>query len=203
MIIETFKQYSDEWWEGRRGIPTASSFAKIVSGTGKKSKSNGDLAYRYASEIQSGITELSYMSAEMKAGTDREPEARHCYNFITGRTMEQIGMIFPDEKRQCGCSPDGIDLLDKRGLEIKCPLSGTQMKYLYENRIPPEHAAQVYGSLWICDELDSWDFMSYHPHLKIVIVNVTREDEGYKTYTAALEKYLPEFIKLVKKIAEV
>jgi hypothetical protein len=31
MVIETFEQYSDEWWAARVGIPTASCFGKIIT----------------------------------------------------------------------------------------------------------------------------------------------------------------------------
>ena len=33
-------------------------------------------------------------------------------------------------------------------------------------------------------------------------ITVTREDDGYKVYSAALEKYMPEFIRNVAEVAK-
>lgn len=203
MIIETFEQYSEAWWSGRRGIPTVSQFEKIVSSSGKKSTQSKMLACRYASEIESGKKEETYQSADMTRGIELEPEARKCYEFINDVTVEQVGMVFRDEKKLCACSPDGIDFENKRGFEVKCPKMAVHKSYAYDNKLPTKYAPQVWGSLWICDELETWDFMSYHPDLKLFIITVTREDDGYKKYVEALEKYLPEFINLVNKISGV
>ena len=56
MIIETFEQYSDAWWSGRRGALTASQFGKIVTSTGKKSTSWQAYAFKKAAEIETGKT---------------------------------------------------------------------------------------------------------------------------------------------------
>ncbi len=202
MLIETFEQYSEQWWSGRRGIITVSKFEKIVSSTGKKSKSFNKLAFQYAAEIETGKKEETYNSYDMQRGTELEPEARQAYEFIFDCEIDQVGLVFKDENKECACSPDGIRLKIKRGLEIKCPKPGTHKQYRYENKVPTKYKPQVYGSLWICDELESWDFMSYHPDMKPFIITVTRDDKDYKTYVEALEKYLPEFNELVKKISE-
>lgn len=200
MIIETFEQYSKAWWEGRRGLPTASSFSKIVSSTGKKSASWKEYAFKKAAEIETGKVEKTYKSKDMDRGTELEPEARENYEFITDIKMEQVGMVFRDEKKLWACSPDGLNLDVKKGLEIKCPIASTHKKYCYENRVPTEYKPQVYGSLWICDEIETWDFMSYHPDMKPFIITVTRDDEDYKNYIKALSKYLPEVVDFITAI---
>jgi len=201
VVVETISQYSELWWQGRRGLPTASQFGKLVTSTGKKSTSWKAYAFKKAAEIETGKTEDTFKSDSMQRGTDLEPEARKAYSFITGIEMEQVGMVFSDEKKLWLCSPDGINVEKKKGLEIKCPIAGTHKKYCYYKTLPIEYKPQVFGSLWICDELETWDFMSYHPDMKPFIITIDRENEEYKTYVKSLEKYLPEVSDFIKKVA--
>lgn len=201
MIIETFEQYSEAWWGGRRGIPTASSFAKIVSSTGKKSSSWKEYAFKKAAELETGKVEKTYKSKSMDRGTELEPEARENYEFITETEMAQVGMVFQDEKKLWACSPDGLNIDIKKGLEIKCPESAAHKQYCYEQKVPTKYKPQVFGSLWICDEIESWDFMSYHPDMKPFIITVDRDNEEYKTYVKVLSEFLPAVSDFIKKVA--
>jgi len=200
MIIKTFEQYTDEWWSGRRGLPTASQFGKIATLTGKKSTSWKTYAFKKAAEIVTKKTEDTYKSEAMLRGTELEPEARQAYSFITGIDIDQVGMVIKDDK-SCLCSPDGLSIKEKKGLEIKCPIASTHIKYLYENKLPTDYKPQVYGSLWICDEIETWDFMSYHPDMKPLILTIDRDDKEFKTYCEALEKYIPEVYNFILKVS--
>lgn len=199
MIIVNCEQYSPEWWELRLGKPTASTFSKIVTSTGKKSTSWKDMAYKFAAELERGKADETFRSEAMKRGSEMEDEAREFYAFSYDEKVEQVGLVFANEKRLWSCSPDG--LMPKRGLEIKCPTPGVHKKYSYEGKLPTTYKPQVYGSLWICDEVDEWDFFSYHPDMEPFLITVDRDDKGYKTYVEAIEKHLPEFVADVKRIA--
>ena len=48
---------------------------------------------------------------------------------------------------------------------------------------------QVQGCIWLCEQ-DHWDFMSYHPDARPLIVRVERDEE----YIDGLSKHLNEFI---------
>ena len=118
MIVELFPQYSPEWWAARVGIPTASNFDKIITSTGKKSSSWKPYSYKKAAEIETGKIEDTYTSRSMLRGLELEPLARMDYCFITGIDVEEVGIVYPDEKKLWSCSPDGLSLTYKKGLEI-------------------------------------------------------------------------------------
>jgi len=80
---------------------------------------------------------------------------------------------------EVGCSPDG--LIDKEqdgligGLEIKCPLQGTHVEYLRAGKVPSKYMLQVQGCMFVTGR-GYWDFMSYHPKMKPLIVRTYRDD---------------------------
>lgn len=80
--------------------------------------------------------------------------------------------------------------METKGLEIKCPAAHTQVKYLFGNKLPTEYILQVQGSMWVTG-LDEWDFLSYHPSLPTLLLNVKKDEAIHK----ALDKYVPPFIK--------
>ena len=201
MIIEYFPQYSPQWWDARIGRPTASKFSSLISSTGKKSASWKPYAFKKAAEIETGKIEDTYQSSSMVRGLELEPEARKAYSFITGIDVEEVGVVYPDEKKEYSCSPDGLSIVKRKGLEIKCLEYAGHKQGCYEQKIPTKYKPQVFGSLWICDEIDSWDFMLYHPDMKPFITTVTREDEEYKAYIKILADFLPEVSEFIKKVA--
>ena len=207
MIIEDFPQYSEAWWASRVGIPTSSNFEKIVTSTGKKSTSWPNFAYKLVGEILAGKCEESFSNEWMDRGKELEAEARKAYEFYTDKTVVEVGSVYPNKKKLWSCSPDGFVLPNqsepsKGGLEIKCPNQGTHARYLHEKELPTKYKPQVYGSLWICNDLEWWDFFSYHPDMPYFLKRITREDNGYKIYSKALAEYLPDFVKNVSSILE-
>jgi len=76
----------------------------------------------------------AYTSRAMQDGIDMEPEARACYSFLAGGEVKQVGFCLSDDGR-FGCSPDGL-VGDDGGLELKCPLPKTHIKYLVEGELP-------------------------------------------------------------------
>lgn len=207
MIICDHDQLTDEWFQERLGRPTVSMFDKIVTSTGQKSKSWNTAAYEKAAEIIAGKHEETFTSEWMQRGTDMEETAREAYQFLTDTTVIQVGVVFRDKHRRWSCSPDGIVLPNQKckvkgGLEIKNPKMSTQAAYLHKKVLPTTYKPQVYGSLWICDELEYWDFFSYSPDMPHFLIRTDREDEGYKKYAEALDKYMPKFVEDVAKIVK-
>ena len=79
-------------------------------------------------------------------------------------------------------------------LEVKCPQPHTMVKYLRENRLPPEYKAQVMGQLWICER--EWvDFLAYHEKIKPLLIRVTRDEE----YIAELEAIVTKAVETIDK----
>lgn len=200
IIVKDVIQGSQEWFDLKIGKPSASTFSKLVTSQGKKSSSFRSEAFKKAGEIISGKIDDTFKSEWMKRGTAMEPEARNYYKFITGLEFEEVGLIFKDEKKEVLCSPDGIELNKMEGLEIKNRCLGVQTEHLHNNKLPTIAKPQVYGSLWVCDYIEKWTYLSYNPDLDPLIITTTRDDPGYKVYSEALEKFIPEFNALVKKI---
>ena len=186
IIVDEFKQRSPEWHRTRAKIPTASEFKKIITTKGEPSKSRFDYMYQLAGESIAGTSD-TYTSWAMQQGIDREDEARRFYEMVTGVNIQQVAFVYRNKNKDVGCSPDG--LLHKSGVEIKCPLIKTHVRYLLNNKkLPTEYFQQVHGSMWICDT-KHWVFMSYYPGLPPFILEVKRD---YK-FTDKLEKEIETF----------
>ena len=183
MKVFRFTQYTPEWWEARRGVPTASCFGNILTPkTGKPSAS----AFPYICQLIADRLrdnygqEEEYVSAAMKNGTLLEPEARSFYEFTTGERVELVGFCKTDDGR-FGCSPDAM------GLELKCPEAKTHVSYLLAGELPDEYRPQVHGSMIVTGH-DSWNFMSYCPGFPPLLVTVRRDE-----YTRLLADAMDSF----------
>ena len=182
MIIHTVEQGAPEWLRLRLGMPTASRFGDVYTATGKASASAEGYMYSLLAEIFAGEPAESYTSEAMERGTMLEPEAVSAYELIKDVETQVIGFVTNDEKT-IGCSPD------RMGLEVKCPALHTHLKYLVDNKLPTKYIPQVQGCMWICEQ-DHWDFMSYHPDARPLIVRVERDDD----YITELSKHLNQFL---------
>ena len=70
MKINHCEQYSDEWWDARKGLPTASVANKIVTPTGKMSSSSRALINELIADSM-GLGEPPMEATEwMQRGTD-------------------------------------------------------------------------------------------------------------------------------------
>ena len=184
MKIFDFQQYTAEWWEARRGVPTASEFHRIISP--KK--------WEYAAGAQGYIHDLiaevydpmygrhdQYASRAMAVGTHLEPEARRFYEFSQSCEVQQVGFCLTDDGR-FGCSPDAL-VGEEGGLELKGPAYKTQVKWLLDGGVPPDHLAQCHGFLIVTGR--PWiDFLSYCPPLPSLFLRVERDDRTEALGTA-------------------
>lgn len=196
MKIINCEQLSPEWFEARRGIPTASNFDKIITTKGLPSKSKQKLMYRLAGEKVSGISEESFQSAAMLRGIEVEAEAASLYEVVKDVKIEKVGFCLSDVGY--GASPDG--LVENEGMvEIKCPIISTHVGYLLDEKLPTDYFQQVQGQLFVADRL--WcDFVSYYPGLKPIIIRVVRDETFIKALRVELELFCQELNEVVEKI---
>ena len=175
MIILDQEQGSEEWLRVRLGRPSASMFNKLITQTGKPSSSADGYINELIAERLTGKSEPFHVTEWMERGTALEPEAREAYEFITGNEVMETGFIL-DNSWQFGCSPDGL-ILDKGGLEIKCPAPRTMVSYLRDPQVGvKKYWQQIQGCMWITQR-GWWDFFAYHPEMPHVLVRVERDDE--------------------------
>lgn len=194
MIIEdSFAQRSEQWYQARLGIPTASRFSDIISTKGAPSKSAEGYMLELAADKIVGDIEDRYVSYDMKKGTELEPDARTLYGFRMGGTVQEVALVYKNGQKNVSCSPDG--LLNGRGLEIQCPKRKNHAKRMLRPEMPYEKFQQIQGSMWICG-FQEWDFMSYCPGMPSVFVTVKRDD----TFIRALETEMIKFIRGLEEI---
>jgi len=201
MKVYEMEQYSEAYWAIKLGKLSASQMDKIVSPTGKNSSSLKDYVFKKIAELETGEREETFESYHMKRGLALEPEAKRRFSFITGLEVVDVGVVVNAKYPYLCASPDGLDPnYNKFGLEIKCPMPGELLKTRYEKVIPTKNKAQVYSSLWLCDDVERWYFMSYHPEMEPFITFIDRTDPDYITYATALEARLPVVKHLISDI---
>lgn len=169
------EQGSEEWMMARLGIPTASSFDKIVTPTGKPSAQADRYLARLAAEWYLGqpLDEDSHGTQFMARGTDMEPEAVGFYEFDTGLDTETVGLCLTDDRR-VGASPDRL-VGDDGLLEIKCPSAEVQMTYVLGG-VTADYKLQLQGQLWVTGR--KWvDLLCYHPTLPRVKARFERDEK--------------------------
>jgi hypothetical protein len=194
------QQGSAEWFEARKGIPSASNFHRIITPTGKPAAAAEEYACELVAERLCMVQAAEKpTSAAMKHGLEYEAEARRWVEFELGTEIGQVGFITTDDGR-AGCSPDGLmfgpDGKPIGGLELKAPQGRAHIRWLLDGKLPAEHRAQVIGSLLVTG-LPSWTFASYCPGLPPLLVKVV-EDE----FTDKLRKALDEFWNRYSEILE-
>ena len=186
-----FPQYSREWWETRRGVPTASEFSRIM--TAKKLDYAAG-ARTYAIELVADLYDAHYgqrdgdrrATGAMLSGTLFEPESRRCYEFAKDCKVEPVGFMLGGGDDRFGASPDGL-VGDEGILECKNCEPAKHLAWLLAGVVPDEHKAQVHGQLIVSGR--KWcDFMSYCPGFPPLIVR-TEPD----AYTETLRSHLETF----------
>jgi len=192
MKIHNVEQGSEAWFALRLGVPSASRFKDLLTPTGKPSASSEKYMHELLAEKMSGKRFDSFDTFHMKRGRELEPEAANVFSFQTDLICREVGFVTNDSQT-VGCSPDR--LIFDSGLEIKCPMHTTHVKYLIDyhkdGEMPAEYYAQVQGTMWLMDLEDYW-FMSYHPDLPNLIMNVKRDDKYIASLSAAIDKLLEE-----------
>ena len=184
MIFVDCEQGSDEWFEARIGIPTASGFSKIITPKTGKLSATSDA---YIAELIAEMVEPdnSFQGNQWtERGNELEPEARAWYEFQSGQVVHQVGIILLDD-RSAGVSPDG--LIGEDGLlEIKCPKPSTHVNWLLSNVLPDVHKPQCHAALHLANR-DWLDFVSYCPGFRTLLLRVTPDEYTEKVGDALVQ----------------
>ena len=193
MKVYNYEQGSDDWFKVRLGIPTASEFDKILTGTGKSSTQVNAYINKLLAEVITGKPVNTFQKTEaMERGNELEQEAADYYSMLRDVDLQTIGFC-TDDAGLYGCSPDRL-VGDEGLLEIKCPLAHTHVEYLLSGKMDTGYIPQVQGQLLVTGR--KWcDFMSYHPDMPPLIVRVERDEQ----YISDLQQ---ELNSVAKKIAD-
>lgn len=179
-IIRDIEQGSPEWFKLRCGKITASVMKDVLAkGEGKMRDA---LIRRVAAEIVTEEPLESYQNEFMKRGKEQEAMLRAEYALLAGVDPEPVAFIL---NGRIGASPDSL-VGKERGVEIKSQradlLIETWRKYMGPSEYPPEHAAQIQGSMLVSG-FDCWDLAIGAPKMPMFRRTIRRD----KRYIQILE----------------
>lgn len=205
MKIHDVKQGSEEWLALRRQYFTGSALGEwLIDGERTKTsrKAWRNAIWNKLGEL-SQDDEPSFPNWAMKRGTELEPTAREAYEIHTGFKVTEVGFISHDCEG-FGVSPDGLipthcPVAWSHGLELKCPVARTMLKWLDSGTLPDEHKLQVHASMG-ASGLDRWDFFAWHPELVPLHIIVDR-DEFTEQVLAGLLKLSDDYSAAKAKLA--
>lgn len=197
--ISESPQRSPEWYLDRLGKATASFFDKYITVTGKASASADGTNNRLVAEMIAGKPDETFQSEAMLRGAELEDQALAFINFAHDYNFKKCGLVTSTEFNY-GASPDGIDLENQIGLEIKAPSLHTHIEYISEGTLPDKYKAQVQGSMLVTG-FKKWVFMSYYPDLKPLIITVERDDEYINAMRAILIKNCEQVQEKLKTVS--
>jgi len=195
-IIIDIEQRSEEWMSARAGSVGGSSIDKIITPTGQPSKSAEGLLYQLAGERIVGKCEEGFTSQAMLNGIERESQARQLFELAYGVDVQQVGIVYKDERKLFHCSPDGL-VGDDAVLEIKCPMLKTHVQYLLKAEMPKDYIPQVQMEMYVTERTKCY-FMSYYAGMPPLIVEVPRDND----YINLLEKLLMNFIQKLSQATQ-
>lgn len=194
MIILDVKQGTPEWLSLRTHYPTASEFNNLVTPAKLKvceGKAIDSYVAQKLAERWLGHALQSFGGGASDQGKVREEEARPWYALEYGVEIDTPGLI-TDDACTMACSPDGLIVGKKCGLEIKCPEADTHVGWFIAKGLPRDHLLQVQGSMLVCG-FDDWEFISYHPRFPGLVVPVKRDRNVCNALTEGVGIYWEKF----------
>jgi hypothetical protein len=202
MIISDNPQGSDEWLLERSCIPTGSCFNKIISSTGKSSTSSKAYMNELLANYEAGKPVDAWEGNSFtQIGTEREPESRDLYSFLTDNEVTEVGLCFKDDKKLVAVSPDGL-VGDDGLVEFKNPKASTLIGYRLANKLPSTYVPQVQGQLWVTDR--QWcDFMVNHPDIEHFMIRVERDEKFIKSLESALSDFIDEMLEKREQLNQI
>ena len=192
------EQGTPEWFEARRGSPTASRFDKIITpATGKYSKSSKTLMCELIAEGLPGYEPWSG-TGWMEWGKANEPTAARQYAFENDVEVSEVGFCLLDDRDDLGASPDGL-VGDVGLLEVKCPKPETLIRYHADGQLPLEYKCQVQGQLWVTGR--SWcDFYVWHSQLEPFQIRVRPDTKFIDKMIECMDQFCAEYAELKERI---
>jgi len=188
-------QGSDEWFEARCGLATASRLNDVMAGG--EGKTRRSYIYTLIGERMTGEPAVGHQNQHTERGHEQEPIARGLYEAQSGVSVEQCGIML---NHGIGYSPDGM-VGDEGLLEIKTKLPHLQAEVLDKGKVPPEHMKQIQGGLWVSER--NWlDFVSYCPQMPLFVARVYRDDHIISEIESEVERFYKDLSETMDRIME-
>ena len=194
MKFTPIEHRSEEWFQLRLGMPTASQFDRIMTpAKGELSKQR----HLYAGELIGERIFKRPMSKDLSGipaaehGIETEPEAARKLQEILGDLLLSGGFM-TDDRGRYGCSADRQIISGNRRevIEIKCPQIPQHIANLLYG-LDDKYQIQIQGQLLI-SEYDRAYFFSYHPLCPPRLVKVERDEVFIRKLARALDQFCEE-----------
>jgi hypothetical protein len=177
-------QGSDEWFQIRCGLLTASEMKHIITPTLKIASNDKERSHLYELIAQrvTQYVEPSYINDDMLRGNEEEVEAKILYAEKYA-PIEEVGFITNDKFGfTLGFSPDA--LVGEEGfIEIKSRKQKYQVETILSGNMPVEYMMQVQSGLLVSER--KWcDFISYSGGIPMFVGKIYPDE---KIQTAIIE----------------
>ena len=185
------EQLTEEWYETRDGILTASDCATAIGKNPYGKNPRRQLIWKKAKVVGAGMS--PQMAKATQHGKKYEKEALQiymCQNPHLAPVFE-VGLVMHDKHTFLGASPDGVTK-DGIVIEIKCPISRT-----ITNEVPPVYIPQVQLQME-CLDLEVAHFIQYRPKrsefepMELEVTVVHRDREWFQTYLPLMQKFISD-----------
>lgn len=189
-IFEDVEQGTDEWYEQRRGLVTASVVGQLVTTKTMKAANNETsrgLTRHLAAERITGYVEPSFTSRDMERGKLDEPYARALYSETYSEAREVGFMTRDDWGFTIGYSPDGL-VGDDGLIEIKSRAQKKQLEAFLTDEVPAENMAQIQCGLLVSGR--EWlDYVSYCGGMPLFVKRVFPYEPWRAAILSAVEQF--------------
>ena len=202
-------QRSEEWFDLRRGIPTASKFAAVMAQgkNGDESQTRQGYMNELVGEIISGLTEETFRSEAMRRGVAMEPIARDYY--ASKRFDEVVEIAFARRRlpsgRFIGASPDAQvgGRAARKGLEIKSVKQAEMvaLRNAAAGGFPPRFKWQLHGTLLVTG-WEEIDLLVYSENMGGLEFTIVRDEHKCRELHDALEVFDYDLHDLVRRTRE-
>lgn len=193
--MDEIVQGSAEWLAARAGKVTASRVADVIAKTKTgPGASRANYMAELIAERLTGEPAEKFVNAAMAWGTEKEPEARALYEFLTDAEVTQVGFVPHPTISDSGASPDG--LVGTEGMvEIKCPNTATHIETLLGQVVPAKYVTQMQWQM-ACTGRQWCDFASYDPRMpdsmRLFVKRIERDEQFIEATSQEIVAFLEE-----------
>lgn len=200
MKVLDVEQGSDEWRIARLGKIGASMVADATARTKTGwGASRANLAARLVAERLTGNLTETFTNDAMRWGTEQEPAARSFFEFVTGVTVERVGLVLHPKIEHAVASPDGL-IGDDGLIEIKCPNTATHIETLLSGKPDSRYTKQMQWQM-ACTGRQWCDWVSFDPRMpgemQMFVHRVKRDDDMIRELEAQVSEFLAEVARTV------
>lgn len=183
------EQGTDEWFQLRCGVLTASEVKNILTPTFKKA--NNDKSKLFFCDLLAqrvtNYVEPQYINDDMLRGHQDEIYAKEIYSEKYAPITE-CGFITNEKWGfTLGYSPDGL-VGDEGLIEIKSRAQKYQLQTILNDEVPEEHIMQIQSGMLISGR-DWCDYISYCGGMPMYVKRVYADIEMHKTILSAIKDF--------------